>query len=164
MENVLNISPGLIFWTLVNFSIFFFLLLKFGWKPMRESLQMREKSIQDAIANAEAANKESQRILKESSEKLANAQAEMMNIIKEGRTQAERLVAKAAEEAEKQKVQKIEEARKEMDRAKEEAFAQLRAEVASLVMQATEKVLDTKLDAEAHKGLIASSIAQVSKN
>jgi F0F1-type ATP synthase membrane subunit b/b' len=51
-----------------------------------------------------------------------------------------------------------------MDRAKEEAFAQLRAEVASLVMQATEKVLDTKLDAEAHKGLIASSIAQVSKN
>jgi F0F1-type ATP synthase membrane subunit b/b' len=61
-------------------------------------------------------------------------------------------------------VQKLDEARKEMDRAKEEAFAELRAEVASLVMQATEKVLDTKLDAEAHKNLIASSIAQVSKN
>lgn len=164
MENVLNISPGLIFWTLVNFGIFFFLLMKFGWKPMRDSLQLREKSIQDAIAGADAANKESQRILKESSDKLANAQVEMMTIIKEGKAQAERVVSKAAEEAEKLKVQKLDEARKEMDRAKEEAFAELRAEVASLVMQATEKVLDTKLDAEAHKNLIASSIAQVSKN
>ena len=101
MENVLNISPGLIFWTLVNFGIFFFLLTKFGWKPMRDSLQAREKSINDAISNADAANKEAQRLMKESTEKLAGAQVEMMNILKEGRVQAERVVAKADEEAER---------------------------------------------------------------
>ncbi len=164
MDNVLNISPGLIFWTLVNFSIFLFLIVKFGWKPMRESLEAREKSIHDSIANAEAANKESQRLLKEASDKLSGAQVEMMNIIKDGRVQAERTIAKAAEEAEKVKSQKLEDARKEMERMKDETFAALKADVANLVMQATEKVLDTKLDADAHKKLIDSSIAQVSKN
>ncbi len=164
MDNVLNISPGLIFWTLLNFGIFFVLLLKFGWQPMKEALGAREKTIQDAISNAEAANRDAQNLLKESSEKLAQAQVEMMNIIKEGRVQAERIVAKAAEEAEKVKVQKLEEARKEMNRAKDEAFNALKGEVANLVMQATEKFLDTKLDNDAHRKLIDSSIAQVSKN
>ena len=164
MENVLNISPGLIVWTLINFSIFLFLIVKFGWKPMRESLQAREKAIQDSITSAESANKEAQRLLKEATEKLTGAQVEMMNIIKDGRAQAEKTIAKAAEEAEKVKVQKLEETRKEMDRVKDETFAALKADVATLVMQATEKVLDTKLDGEAHKKLIESSIAQVSKN
>jgi F-type H+-transporting ATPase subunit b len=164
MDNVLNINPGLIFWTLVNFGLFMFILLKFGYKPMKNSLESREKFINDAIMGAENANKEAQRILRESQEKLAGAQSEMMNIVKEGRMQSEKIIAKAAEEAEHIKTTKLAETQREMNRMKDEAFAQLRTEVATLVMQATEKVLDTKLDADAHKKLIDSSIEQVSKN
>ncbi len=164
MDAVLNISPGLIFWTLVNFGIFLFIIVKFGWKPMKDSLDAREKAIQDSISSAENANKEAQRLLKEASDKLSGAQVEMMNIIKDGRAQAEKTVARAAEEAEKVKTQKLDEAKKEMERVKDETFAALQADVANLVMQATEKVLDTKLDADAHKRLIESSIAQVAKN
>ncbi len=164
MENVLSISPGLIFWTLFNFSIFLFLIVKFGWKPMRESLEARTKAIQDSITSAEAANQEAQRLLKEATDKLAGAQVDMMNIIKDGRAQAEKTIAKSVEEAEKVKAQKLDETRKEMERVKEETFAALKADVATLVMQATEKVLDSKLDGDAHKKLIESSIAQVTKN
>ncbi|MBL7999339.1 MAG: F0F1 ATP synthase subunit B [Candidatus Kapabacteria bacterium] len=162
--NVLNVNPGLIVWTLLNFSIFFFLLFKFGWKPLKESLKQREDSINDAIANAENANKEAMRIMKENQEKLAGAQQEVMNIVKDGRVQAEKIISKATEEAEFIKNQKLAETEREMNRMKDEAFTQLRAEVATLVMNATEKILDQKLDASSHKQLIDSAIAQVSKN
>lgn len=164
MDAALNVNPGLIIWTLLNFGIFFILLVKFGWKPMKAALAEREQSITDAIANAERANADAQRILKENQEKLAAAQREMMDIVKEGRAQAEKIITKATEEAEHIKQQKLEETAREMVRMKDDTFAQLRAEVANLVMQATEKVLDQKLDGEAHKKLIETSIAQVSKN
>ena len=102
--------------------------------------------------------------MKESQDKLAGAQNEMMSIIKDGRTSAEKIIAKAGDEAEKIKMQKLTETEREINRMKDEAFTQLKAEVASLVMQATEKVLDAKLDSETHKKLIESSIQQVTNN
>lgn len=163
MDAVLNISPGLIIWTLVSFGVFFFMLLKFGYGPLRESLEAREHGIADAIANAEKANVESQRLLAEAQAKLSGAQHEMMEIVKNGKISAEEIVRKAGEEAEKVKQQKIEETLREITREKDAAVAQLRTEVASLVVQATEKVLDAKLDASAHKDLIEKSISQVAK-
>ena len=107
MPSFLELSPGLVIWTLVNFSIFAFIIAKFGWKPMRDGLAARENAITDAIKTAEATNAQAQAILQESKEKIANAQAEMMDIVREGKTQAEAMIRKAADEADVVKKQKI---------------------------------------------------------
>ncbi|MFN8367716.1 MAG: F0F1 ATP synthase subunit B [Candidatus Kapaibacterium sp.] len=164
MDNVLNVNPGLIFWTLVNFGIFFILLMKFGYRPMLNALNEREEKIHNSIMAAENANVEAQRILAENKEKLAEAHQQVAVVVKEGRVQAEKIIAKANEEAEYIKKQRLEETAREMNRMKDEAFTQLRSEVATLVMQATEKVLDAKLDDDSHKKLIDTAISQVSKN
>ncbi|MES2766362.1 MAG: F0F1 ATP synthase subunit B [Bacteroidota bacterium] len=166
MDAVLTISPGLIIWTLINFTIFVLLLAKYGWKPMIAALNARENAINNSLQNAELANIEAQKLLNESQARMASAQHEMSTIIKEGRAQAEVYVRTAMEEAEKGKQAKLVEAQREISREKDAALRELRTEVATLVVQATEKLLGNKLDADSHRSMIEGYIDQVnvSKN
>ena len=69
MPDFLKLEPGLVFWTLVNFSIFVFILAKFAWKPMKEGMAAREQAIGNQIKSAESANAEAQSILREAKER-----------------------------------------------------------------------------------------------
>jgi len=51
-------SIGLVFWTTLCFGILLFLLGKFAWKPILASISEREKSIEGALLQAEAAKEE----------------------------------------------------------------------------------------------------------
>lgn len=164
MPNFMDISPGLMLWTLLNFGLFFILLAKFAWKPIVESLSAREKGIDDAITRAEQANIEAQKILKENEEKLAKAQQEMMQLIRDGRAQADAQVQAAMQDAENVKKQKLEEARVEIQRAKDHAMQELKKEVSALVVMATEKILKEKLDQQQQKKMIDSFIADIPTN
>lgn len=160
----MDISPGLALWTLLNFGLFFILLAKFAWKPIVNALSAREKGIEDAIMRAEQANIQAQKILKENEEKMAKAQQEMMQLIRDGRAQADAQVQAALQEAENVKKQKLVEAREEIQRAKDQAMQELKKEVSSLVVTATEKILRAKLDQNEQKKLIDSFIADIPAN
>ena len=51
-------SFGLIIWTFLAFFILLFILKKFAWKPILQSLKDRENGIADALATAERAKAE----------------------------------------------------------------------------------------------------------
>ncbi len=164
MPAFLQFSPGLVIWTLINFSIFAFIIAKFAWKPMRDGIRAREQAIADSISAAEAANREAQELLRESREKISKAHQDVMDVMREGRVQAENVVRKAAEEAEAIKQQKLAEAQREIERQRDDALLVLRAEVATLVVGATEKLIGKKLDGDDHKRIVESSVADLSKN
>lgn len=164
MPAFLQFDTGLVIWTLINFSIFAFIIGKFGWKPMRNAISSREQSIRDAIAGAEMANAEAARILAESKERIAGAQQEMMAIVREGKAQAEAMVRKAGDDAEAVKQQKLSESQREIERQKDEAIKQLRAEVATLVVDATEKLLGRNLQGDDHKRIVEGYVNELSKN
>lgn len=164
MENALNISPGLMLWTLFNFTIVLILIIKFAVKPIVNGLRKREEGIQSQIDNADKANASAQELLKESQEKLMSAQKDMAEIIQKGRVHAEQLIQKAVEEAENVKRQKVAEAIKEIERSKENAIQDIKSEVAGLVVMATEKLLDITLDKDKHFKLVDSYIDKLPKN
>ena len=61
METLLNdFSPGLFVMQLVILIILLFLMKKFAWKPILNSLEERETGIESALASAENARKEMQ--------------------------------------------------------------------------------------------------------
>lgn len=163
MDGVLSVSPGLIVWTIVNFTIFALILGKFAWKPLTNALQEREKSIQDSIDRAEKASVDAERMMKENEEKLAKAQQEMSEIVRQGRAEAQAKVQAALQEAEKVKEQKLAEARAEIDREKQAAMQSLREEVSNLVIMATEKILKEKLDAGQQKKIVDNFIDELQK-
>lgn len=164
MDTIMNVSPGLIIWTIFNFLIFLFLLLKFGTKPMVNALRKRENTIKESLENAEKANLEAKRILQESQEKLNSTQAEINEMINKGKLIYDDILRKATEEAEAAKKEKVEEAKREIERSKENALKQLRSEVAELVVIATGKIIGEKLNTEKDYQLVESYIEKIPKN
>ena len=160
----MNVNPGLLFWSIINFSILLFILSKFAFPAMKKSLQSREEGIKNAIDEANALNEKSQKLLAESQEKLDNAQKEVSQILTTAKNLAEQNIQKANEEAEKSKHIKIEEAKREIERSKNDAISELRNEVADLVVSATEKILEIKLDKESHLKLAKEQIEKLPKN
>lgn len=164
MQDIMNVNPGLIFWSLINFSILLFILSKFAFPAMKKSLQSREEGIQNAIDEANALNEKAQILLAESQAKLDNAQKEVSQILNSAKELAEQNIQKANEEAERNKNHKIEEAKREIERSKNDAISELRNEVADLVVTATEKILETKLDKDSHLKLAKEQIEKLPNN
>jgi F-type H+-transporting ATPase subunit b len=161
MDGVLSVSPGLIIWTIVNFTIFALILGKFAWKPLTTALTARERSIEESITRAEKASEEATRVMKENEVKMAKAQQEMSEIVRQGREEAQAKVQAALQEAEKVKEQKMNEARIEIEREKQAAMLSLRTEVANLVVMATEKILKEKLDVDQQKKIVNTFIDEI---
>jgi F-type H+-transporting ATPase subunit b len=44
---LLSVNGGLAFWTVITFLLLMFLLRKFAWKPILESLSEREQKIEE---------------------------------------------------------------------------------------------------------------------
>lgn len=164
MQDIMNVNPGLLFWSLINFGILFFILSKFAFPAMKKSLQSREEGIQNAIDEASSLNEKAQILLAETQIKLDNAQKEVSQILTSAKNLAEQNIQKANEEAEKSKHIKIEEAKREIERSKNDAISELRNEVADLVVSATEKILEIKLDKDSHLKLAKEQIEKLPKN
>jgi F-type H+-transporting ATPase subunit b len=164
MSEIMNVNPGLVFWSIINFLVLLLILSKFAFPAMKKSLQNREEGIQKSIDEANALNEKAQLLLVQSQEKLDNAHKEVSSILSNAKSLAEQNIQKANEEAEKNKHQKIEEAKREIERSKNEAISQLRSEVADLVVLATEKILEAKLDKDTHLKLAKEQIEKLPKN
>jgi F-type H+-transporting ATPase subunit b len=162
--DLFNIEIGPVIWTLINFSILFFLLAKFAFPGIKSMMKERETRIQTAIDDAKAANLRAEEILRESQAKLDNAQNEAATILNNGKSQAEQFMANARTEAEAQRKRLIDDAQKEIENQKNKAIVELRKEVAALAVDAAEKILNEKLDKDAHIKLINQSVKNLPQN
>jgi len=164
MDGMLNPAPGLMIWTIIVFILLTVLLAKFAFPIILNALKAREEGIANSIKNAEDANKKAEEILIQSQKKFDNAQSEINILISNGKKQAESIIVKATQEAELVKKNKIDNAIKEIERSKQDAISSLRREVASLVIEATGKLLNEKLDKDKHQSLVESYIDKLPKN
>lgn len=164
MDKLISLNPGLLIWTVFNFLIFLFLILKFGLKPMMNALKAREDSIANNLKSAQEANEKAQTILNESQAKLQETSKEVNALISKGREQANEIIANAKLEAEKLRQEKLDNAVKEIKAAQDIAFVQLKNQIADMVIQATEKVLQEKLNEEKDMELIKKAVEKLSKN
>ena len=146
MEQLLNdFSPGLFVMQTVLLLGLIFLLVKFAWKPILNSLEDREKGIQAALDAAESAKKEMQNITADSENLLKEARAERETLLKEARALKEQMLADAREEAQKEGDKIIEKAKATIDSEKKAAVADIKSQVANLSLEIAEKVLKEEL-------------------
>ncbi len=153
---------GLIFWQLLVFGILFFLLAKFAWKPIIQSLDEREQSIDDAIKLSEKTRQEMAE-LKAGNEQLINtARADRDALIKQAKEAADAMISQAKLDAQTAAAQEIEKARVAFEQEKVAAVHAIRKEAASLSLDLAEKVLKNQLkDKTAQEKLVSEWIADV---
>jgi len=162
--SLIDVNPGLIFWTVVTFLILLFVLKKVAWKPILTALDQREASIRESIERAEQAKAEAQKILDENKSNLAKAEDESRKLIEQSREYAEKMKNQILQEGKEQSKKIIEDAAAEIERRKETAFNELKNQIADIALLAAEKLLNEKLDPQTHKKITDKYINEITKN
>jgi F-type H+-transporting ATPase subunit b len=132
---------GLIFWTTISFLILLFILRKFAWKPILNAVSDRESSIQQALAEAEAARKEMQNLQADNERILQEARTEREAMLKEAREIKEKIVADARELAQTEGEKLLKQAKATIESEKKAAVADIKNQVAELSVSIAEKVI-----------------------
>lgn len=156
---------GLFIWTLITFLLLVFILGKFAWKPILNSVKEREKNIEEALYAAEKARQEMQNLTNENEKLLKEARSERDAILKEARELKEKILSDAKEAAKIQGEKLLTEARKQIENEKMAAINELKNQVASLSIEIAEKILQKELeDSKKHEEFASSIINKVMIN
>ena len=140
---------GLVFWTLLAFIVVFFILKKFAWKPILESLKERETGIATSIASAETMKAEMAALKSENEEVLAQARDERAKIIKEAKDVSDKMIADAKEKARGEFDRIVSEAQAAITQQKNAALIDVKNQVGNMVIEVAEKVLRRELSDKA---------------
>jgi len=137
---------GLLFWTFISFTILYFLLKRFAWKPILGSVNDREMSIREALLAAENAKKEMQNLKSDNEKILKEAKAERENMLKDAREIKNKLISDAEIQAKLQASRLIESAQKAIQNEKNSAMNELKQTVVELSVEIAEKVISIELE------------------
>lgn len=145
---------------LITFLIVFLVLKRFAFKPITKVLASRRKLIDDGVNLGEAMKRKS-----------AELEAEVSNQLQKARTDADKLLTLAQQEA-RQVIQSAEddarakaeaisaEAKQRIEQDISIARKKLEKELVGLVAEATEAIIDEKIDAKKDSALIDRALKQ----
>lgn len=142
---------GLFIWTMVAFLIVFWLLKKFAWKPILNSLNEREQTISESLASAQRVKAEMAQMKSENEALLTKAREERAALIKEAKVTADKMVADAKERAKGEYDRILADAQSAIEQQKNAALTDVKNQVGKLVIEVSEKVLRRELSNKAEQ-------------
>jgi F-type H+-transporting ATPase subunit b len=157
-QSLVEPSAGLIFFKALAFLIFFYLVYRFGWGPITDALEEREKTIDESIRRAEKALAEAKETQAENEKARREAEREAQRILREARESAEALRSEEVEKTRAKIRQMQEQAQAEIEREKQGALQELRDEVADLAVDAASKIVRDNLDGARQRQLVRDFI------
>ena len=136
---------GLIIWTLLAFLIVFFILKKYAWKPILDSMNKREQGIANSLATAEKIKIEMSQMKSENEALLVKAREERAQMLKEAKETKDRIINEAKEQAKVETNKIIADAQSVINQQKMAALTDLKNQVGTLVVEVSEKILRREL-------------------
>lgn len=154
----LVVDPYWILVAIVQFGVLFYLLQRFLWRPITTALQTRADKIREGLEAAQAAKRERERMKEEVERLMAEARREAGALAERSTKAAEAAAAGIREEAKAEADRIRQRARTDAEQFHRQALAQLRGEVAALVVLAAGRILGREVDGSAHRALIERSL------
>ena len=143
---------------LITFIFAFLLLKKFAFKPVVKLLEDRRKTIEDGVKLGQKMEKEQTRFEEKSAQIVRDARHEADRIISDGHKEA-RDIIREAEKSGKRKVDAmVLDAEARIKEESEQAKRKLEKEIAGLVSEATETVVEQKLDSKTDTALVDKAV------
>ena len=146
---------------LINFSIVFFVLWRFAYRPIFATLEARRAKIAEGLANAEKIKAELARTEAERKRVLAQAGDVANQMIEEGRSAAARVREVETQKAITAAEQIMAKAREAAARDHARMLAELKSEVGRLVVQTTATVTGKVLTADDQRRLAEETAKQL---
>src|SRR3954468_521591 len=157
------VSPnvGLMIWTLLAFLIAMWVLRKYAWPAITEALDKRQRAIEESIDVAERTRSEAQQILEEYRERLREARSQADEIVARARKAGEVHERETLEKARGQREELMAQTRRDIEADTRRAIQEIRSEVADLTVLATEKVTRKSLDEGDQKRLVEEALREL---
>jgi F-type H+-transporting ATPase subunit b len=155
---LIQVTPGLMIWTIVCFLITLFVLQRYAFGPIQKMLDDRRDRIRQAIEEAERSREEAQKLIEEHRSLIGQARRQSEEILGEARRVAESQRDRVREETEADRQRRLEETRRQIEAETQRALEQIRSEVAELTLVATAKVTGKVLDSADHRRLIEDAV------
>ena len=148
-------------WGGITFAITLFLLWKFAYPAIKQSMENRSERIRADLQAAEEAHTEADQVLARYQGDLANAKTEATRIIEDLRATADAMRADRIRQLDEEIAELRQRSQHEIEVAKQQAIADLTNEVAALAIGAAEVVVQRNLDRDTQVRLIEDYINQV---
>jgi F-type H+-transporting ATPase subunit b len=157
--NPLEFRKDLAIWTAVVFLVLMFVLWWFAWGPIASALDQREQAVANQIAAAEKSNRDSQTVLAQYEQKLADAKNEVRVLLDQARREAEQTGRQIVEAARGEAHQEHQRALAEIENATAGALKELAERSAGLAVGLAGKIVRAELKPSDHRGLVERAVA-----
>jgi len=158
---LIQVTPGLMIWTIVCFLIVLVVLKRFAFKPIQQMIDHRRDQIAQAIEEADNARAEAHNLLEEHRKLVAEAKSEGEEILAEARRIADSQRERARQETEEDRARRLEETHRQIDQATQQALGEIREEVGRLSVLAAEKITRKSLTEADQQRLIDEALAEI---
>lgn len=125
--------------------VLFLVLKKFFFEKVKNFMETRSNSIQDAFDSAEAVNRRADEKMHNYTKRIANVEAEGREIIRDAKIKADAQAREIIEDANKQATEIMNKAERNIEREKQKAMEEMRKEVAALAMLAAERIVEREI-------------------
>jgi len=153
-EQGIPLDPGKTIATIGVFLILFPVINSFFFKPLQESIDARQESLENAFSEAEALRDQMARMKADYETRMneteAKAREQIQNQIKEAQEMRAQMVAQANKQAEDLKARAME----DIERDRNKILTEVRTHVAELTFGATHAILKENLDNDRNRKLI----------
>jgi F-type H+-transporting ATPase subunit b len=149
---------------IVAFLAMIAILARWVYPRVIAAAEGRQRQIAEQLEAAERARHEAEQRLKDAEAEVQKARAQSAEIIEGANRLAEQLRADGRAKAEEDARRIVENARREIEAERQKALDSVRAEVADLVVAATERVIGESLDITRQRQLIQRAISEVTSD
>ena len=150
----LGITLGGLLTQLVSVLVIFVGLYLILYKPMTRMLDARARRIRESLEAADQARQEAASSAEQVERELAEARNQGQALIAEARAAASQFKQQEDARTRAEMEAMLERARAEIERERDAAVEQVRAQFADLAITAAERVVERSLDKDAHAQLI----------
>lgn len=142
-----------------GFLIFLFLIRKFAWGPVLQTLEARRAKIAGDLAEAERRKQEAAALRTQLEQELRTIDQQARQKIQEAVGEGQRIASDIKADAQAQARARLERAEAEIDAERAKAQKSLHEDMARLAVGGAEKILRKKLDEAEQRRLIGEFVA-----
>jgi len=159
----LGLNAKLFIGQLVNFAILLFVFWKWILPGVTSALQKRTERIEKSLIDADRIEKEKQEFALWRQQEMIKARQEASAIVTKSQADAQAVKDQVLQQTKEDQQKLVDEAKQQIVQEKNSQLQSAKAEIADLVVAASEKILRSKLDEKKDAELIKESLSQISK-
>lgn len=146
---------------MITFAILVWVMMKYIWPPLMNAIAERQKKIADGLEAAEQAKRDLEFAKTKATEQLHQAKAQATNIIDQAKQQGNSFIQDSKVNAQKERDKILAQAKLDIEHESNKVKYNLQQQSAELIVAATEKILQQKIDDATQKKLIDQLIVNI---